>query len=197
MFSAPWLAPLLAAFVGGALAGFSITLALLSMRRRIVSRELEKRTLYVRWLAGRVVLSRATLSLVAAMRALKTNGEAATLRDLRIAEAQRSRSAWFLARRQLDRASVALQAWYTSQGDERSIIMEDRSAVMMRQATDGADAELAQLVQTLRELDAAAKETMRQALSPRPSALWSTMCRSMALTAAPFRKVLQQWSAQP
>lgn len=197
MFSEPWLAPLVAAFAGGALAGFSITLAWLSAYRRSTDHQREKRRLHARWLAGRVVLSRASISLVAAMRALRTNGETSGLQDLRMAETQRCRSAWSAARRELDRASAAMQAWYAAEGERIVLELNDRCAALVRQAIDGGEPEAAQLVQTMRDLDAAGEDMVRRALAPREALLWTVVRKIWRQCAATVTSIVRGWSAPP
>lgn len=194
MPSAPWLAPLLAAFVAGLLAGFSITLAMTNVIRRTRCHAQELRAKSVRWLAARIVLSRATISLVSAMRALKKPPENSEFSSLRLAEAQRARAAWFSARRELDRAAASLECWYYSHGERQPFVTDDPGIAALRQAIDGDDAAAAQLVQSLRAADEAARAAIQQSLMPDFSPCSRLVRSAVRLTLAPFGKVLQSWS---
>lgn len=194
MPSAPWLAPLLAAFVAGLLAGFSITLAMANVIRRTRSHAQERHARSVRWLAARIVLSRATISLVSAMRALKKPPENSELSSLRLAEAQRARAAWFSARRELDRAATSLECWYYAHDERQPIVTAEVNAGAMRRAIDGDEAAAAQLMQSLRAADEAARTAILQSLMPEVSPCSRLVRSAVRLILAPFGKVLQSWS---
>lgn len=195
MPSAPWLAPLLAAFVAGTLAGFSITLAMVTVIGRLRAAAHGRRAESVRWLAARIVFSRETISLLAAMRALKTGGESAALQKLRMAEAQRARAAWFAARRELDRAAAALEGWYAAHGECR-IFVTDETDGAIRKAIEGDDAAAARMVHSLRAADAAAREWVHAALRPKEALFISLARDAIKMAVAPFRGVLRAWSAR-
>lgn len=66
---------------------------------------------YAHWLGARITITRASISFVAAFRALALErGDGAAL-ALRRDEAQRTRAAWCAAQRELDRAEAMLVAW--------------------------------------------------------------------------------------
>lgn len=185
--------PLLTAFTAGALAGFAITMTVLALRGRAELRNKEKRIVHVRWYAARRVLSRATLSLAAAMRALRQEGGGAPYRDLRLAEAQRARVAWWAARREMDRAAAALEGWYAAQAANASLPGGDIDNGCLRRAVDGDDAELARLVQALHHADAAAEEWLRQTLAPRKSTRLPGLLGAGRRVFIPFRGVWNHW----
>lgn len=195
MPSAPWLAPLLAAFVAGALAGLSITLAMVTVIGRLRTAAHGLRAESVRWLAARIVFSRETISLLAAMRALKTGGESAALQKLRMAEAQRARAAWFAARREMDRAAAALEGWYAAHGECR-IFVNDETDRVIREAIEGDEAAVARIVHSLRAADAAAREWVHAALLPKEALFISLARDAIKMVIAPFRSVMRAWSAR-
>ncbi len=88
---------------------------------------------YAGWLAARTILSRASISFVSAFRSLAVEPVQSNYAALRSAEAQRARSAWSDALKELDRAEAALIIW---SGRPRSIFRAAPSAWLISLSSD-------------------------------------------------------------
>ena len=91
----------------------AVTLAVVIAERRFRKADqcVRRREAYASWLAARMTLSRASISFVSAFRALATEPIESKYAALRSAEAQRARSAWTDALKELDRTEAALIIW--------------------------------------------------------------------------------------
>jgi hypothetical protein len=96
--------------VFGAAAGAAVAAAIIAWSRRGTSRRMRYDDAFAQWLAAWMNLSRTSVSLVAAFRALAAEGHDSEYFSLRQDEAQRARAAWCDAMRELDRAEAGLVA---------------------------------------------------------------------------------------
>ena len=152
--------------VGGVTGGVVVVGGLI-IARRLRSRERDRSAAYARWLAARLSLSRASIALVTAFRALHDEREGRRepddsdtgIRDaprgrLRIEEAQRARAAWHDARRRLDAAQATVLVRTGSGRVWNTLIRFDRiEGAEIEGAIRGDGSALPRLVTRLRRLD--------------------------------------------
>ena len=135
-------------------------------RREEHARRLEA---YARWLAARLTLTRASISFVAAFRALEARRHESTFLPMRQDEAQRARCVWCDAVREHDQAMASLLVW----SGEPSLIerlggLDPVTADVLRKAIDGDADSFDKLVRQLRATDRSALELTRSATTARP-----------------------------
>jgi hypothetical protein len=162
-----------AGLVGGLIG--AIVIAVLQTRRQdrfgVKARRIDA---YARWLAARLALSRASLSFVSAFRVLAAEPRDSTYFALRTEEAQRVRSQWCDAVREVDLAEATLIAWAEDPSLPLRLEQFDRVGVgALRRAVAGSDEDVDALVNRLHESDQRAAEFVGQAtghlLSDRPA----------------------------
>ncbi len=149
---------------------------------------------YARWLAARLTLSRASLSFVAAFRALAAERRESTYFSLRTEEAQRARALWCETSRDLDLTEATLLTTISDSGFPAQIgALERVSAEVLRAAINGAPAAFDGLVQQLRAADQRAVEFARAAAasSRRGGSPWRGR---LGLFARPIQSVVHRWS---
>jgi hypothetical protein len=149
---------------------------------------------YARWLAARLTLSRASLSFVAAFRALAAERRESTFFPLRTEEAQRARALWCETSRDLDLAEATLLTTISDSGFPAQIgALERVSAEVLRAAINGDPAAFDGLVQQLRAADQRAVEFARNATVNARRCGWSWRER-LRLLARPIQSVVDRWS---
>lgn len=141
----------------GAAVGAAVAALILARRERRHDREQRITDAYARWLAGRLTLSRASLSFVAAFRSLAAERPDSVYFQLRTDEVQRARADYCDAMRELDRAEADLIAW-NNHSHMRDQLGRFRrvGAGELRTAINGTAAEVNRLRAVLREADVAA-----------------------------------------
>lgn len=152
-----------------ALAGLAIGIAaaLLIAARKDRNAELHIRRTdaYAQWLAAQTTLTRTSMSLVAAFRALAAETEESKYYSLRQDEAQRARSHWCEAMHELDLAEAALVAWSTDPDIRTKLDRFERvTAEALRAAIDGGDTEVETLRQRLHRSDEGAAAFVRASM---------------------------------
>ncbi|MFH1111241.1 MAG: hypothetical protein V1790_18895 [Planctomycetota bacterium] len=148
---------------------------------------------YARWLAARLTLSRASLSFVAAFRALAAERRESTYFPLRTEEAQRARALWCETSRDLDLAEATLMTMISDSGFQAQMAASERvSAEVLRTAINGAPATFDGLVQQLRAADQRAVEFARAAAasSRRGGSAWREW---LGLLTKPIQSVVDRW----
>lgn len=149
------------AFAGLAI-GVAVTLLIAVRKDRSAELHIRRTDAYAQWLAAWTTLTRASRSFVAAFRALAAEDQDSKYYALRQDEAQRSRSAWYEATRDLDRAEAALVAWSPDPEIRTKLAdFEIIPAETLRTAVNGGTKEMEKLVQRLQSLDERAAEFVR------------------------------------
>jgi len=149
------------AFAGLAI-GVAVTMLIVVRKDRNAELHIRRTDAWAEWLAARTTLTRASISFVAAFRALAAESEDSKYYGLRQDEAQRARSAWYEAMRELDRCEAALVAWSIDPNIRSQLDKFERvSADALRSAVDGGESELAEFKDRLHRLDGRAVEFVR------------------------------------
>ena len=148
---------LLSGVVGAALAA-----ALMRKREACEADHARAAEACVRWLAARLTLSRASVSFIAAFRALAAERRDSAYFPLRVEEAQRSRALWSEASGDLDLAEATLIAGIHDPATQQRLAGFDRvAAEALRSAVHGDQAAAEALVQQLRTADHRAIDFVR------------------------------------
>ena len=149
---------------------------------------------YVRWLAARLTLSRASVSFVAAFRALAAERRESAYFSLRSEEAQRARAFLCEAASALDLAEATLITTISDPNLQTQIASFERcTAEALRTAINGDQATVDALVQQLRAADQRAVELVRATTASirRNTSSW---CERLGLLARPIQSVVDRWS---
>jgi hypothetical protein len=149
---------------------------------------------HAQWLSARMTLSRASTSFVAAFRALAAERPDSEYMSLRREEAQRTRSAWWEAMRDLDHAEAMLLVWSGDPTIHERLARFDRvGPEALRNAINGGQAEVDKLTQRFRDADARAAEFVR--LAAAGTRTRQSMIRKMlALIANYAASIVDHWS---
>ncbi|RME41008.1 MAG: hypothetical protein D6788_02150, partial [Planctomycetota bacterium] len=143
-------------------AGAGIALSVSRYRFRIRAEE-QRREAWTRWLAGRLALSRAVLSLAAAMRALRGLDRTDPLWNLHREELRRARRAVRRARSRTEQAEAALIARINDDEIvERLRRLPCPSSETLRRAAEGSASDWHALREELRRLDDQAVELVHR-----------------------------------
>ena len=170
----------LAVALFSASAGAVVAGVIAARRDRFAELRMRRTDAYALWLGARRTLTRASLSFVAAFRAVAAQTRRKDVETLRHEEAQRTRTAWFEAMRELDQAEAGLVVWSDDPSVRRHL---DRfppvKPEMLREAIDGSVKTVAQLARLLREDDDRAVQFVLMATArtrPRdlPGSVWLT-----------------------
>jgi len=178
------------ALLAGLLIGAGAVRSSAARRARIEQSRRDRLDAYAGWLAARRSLSRASISLVAAFRALAAERPDAPLFSLRTAEAQRCRAAWCNGVRDLDLAEAALlvrcRTW--------RVTLDRAGADVLQAAIDGSDAEVRALVASLQAADRQVEETVRGVLEVEfaPAHRHAVLARLAQLSAG-IKNVTDRW----
>jgi len=149
------------AFAGLAI-GVAVTLLIVVRKDRNAELHIRRTDACGQWLAARTILTRASISFVAAFRAMAAESEDSKYYGLRQDEAQRVRSDWCEAMREVDRCEAALVAWSLDPNIRSKLDRFERvSADALRSAVDGSEVELAEFKKRLHHLDNRAVEFVR------------------------------------
>jgi hypothetical protein len=155
---------LLAVAVFAASGGAALAAVIAARRDRLAELRMRRHEAYAAWLAARWTLTRASLSFVAAFRTLAAKARRPDLETLRHEEAQRTRSAWSDAMRELDRAQAALITWSDDPSIDRQLMrFATATPEMLREAINGTAQNVAQLAHKLRQEDERAAQFVRRA----------------------------------
>ena len=190
---------LLAGLFGG-VAGAVLVGVIISARRAwIAQRRKEQIDAYAGWLAARLTLSRACGLFVTAFRALAAEPRESVYFSLRMEEAQRARTQWCDAVRQLDLAEATLLAWAADPSVvQQCAPLDCIDAGALRQAINGTEGDADRLFQQLRRADRVAIDRARKAtadIQARGSLrTWGAM---LARTTAHLESIVSHWSARP
>lgn len=137
-----------------------VMLGALATSHRVRGAELRRRRLeaYANWLAAQRTLSGASLSFVAAFRALACEARESHHLPLRTTEAQRSRALWCEAVRRLDQAEAELLV-FSGDREIKSRLLEFNRITPeeLRGAIDGGPSDAARVAERLRDSDARAE----------------------------------------
>lgn len=140
------------------------TLVILMRRDRHAEVRLRRVDAYAQWLAGRKAVTRASLSFLAAFRALAAERRDSQYFSLRRDEAQRTRAAWSDSMRELDRAEAALLAWSADPSIHEKLAQLKRvSPEALHKAISGHQQDVDQLTRQLRAEDQDAAKLVRAA----------------------------------
>lgn len=174
----------------------TVALAVVIALRRLrkADRYVRRREAYASWLAARMTLSRASISFVSAFRSLAAEPVESKYAALRSAEAQRARSAWTGALKELDGAEAALIIW---SGDPK---MRDVLATLgraqpaaLRAAINGDRSDVELLARTVHEQLQAVHTMVDEAMTD--ANFSSCSARTLVLRATLFAQgVVDQWS---
>lgn len=182
-----------AAVAGGAV-GSAVTV-LYGHRARRASIRRKDRNLLARWLSARLTVSRASLSLVSALRSLAGEPRHASFHRLRIREVQRARGYWCRAVRELDRAESACIAWSVGPADLSPFQPQERiGANALRVAMDGDEADVQRLVQSLTTGDQAAIRYVHSFVQQRNIARRRRLRTWAAGFLAEVQLIVDQWA---
>ena len=150
---------------------------------------------YARWLAGRLTLSRASVSFVAAFRALGAEPRGSAYFSLRAEEAQRARACWGDAVREVDVAEAALLVWDQSPTLPGQLACLPRvEARELRATIDGDEANVDEFAQRMRAADQAAILFVRRQTAPPNSAGAPTFARLVIRTARQIQSIVDRWA---
>jgi len=180
----------------GVAVGTALALHLTSRGSQSVARHGSLADRHARWLAARLTVSRASLSFVAAFRALAAERRDSIHLTLRTEEAQRARAHWCEAMRELDLAQAAMIAHGEIDPQLESLFGSSPvGGALLRQAVNGDEREVARLVQRLGEADRASVDFVRSIAACRDSAGWQDRCRRRVNQAvALVGLIINRWS---
>lgn len=170
----------LAVALFSASAGAVVAGVIAARRDRIAELRMRRANAYALWLGARLTLTRASLSFVAAFRAVTAQTRRKDVATLRHEEAQRTRAAWFEAMRELDHAEAGLVVWSGDPSVRRHLErFPPVKPEKLREAIDGSVNTVAQLARVLREDDDRAAQFVLLATArfhPRglPGSAWLT-----------------------
>lgn len=144
--------------------GVVLTAMIAAGRDRMAGIRARRMDAYARWLAARWTLTRASISFVAAFRALAAENRKSDYFGLRRHEAQRARSAWCDAIQELDCAEAALVTW-SADPSIREHLAQFQAVPpdTLREAINSTQEDVDRLSQRLREADGHAAEFVRAA----------------------------------
>ena len=180
----------------GGLAGAALVGVMLRRHRDAHARRVRRVEAFTRWLAARMTLSRASVSFVAAFKALAAAPPDSIHFPLRMEEAQRVRAQWSEATRELDLAEASLRAWMDSSGERKRLAAFDRiGADRLRAAIDGDEREVDQLLQALSCADRSAIEFFEQVVEASDNAgRGAVFVDLLSGTATQVGRVVDGWS---
>ncbi len=184
---------LIAVLIGGA-AGGAVG-AMLARGRNDRARQRHRAAeAYARWLAARWTMSRASLSFVAAFRALAAERRESINFSLREQEAQRARADWCETMRELDRAEAEIAVLEPASITRRRPGPGRPDADELRAAIQADSAAVEAFRQRLEAEDAQAAAFVRAAFAPP-----ARTAPALQLACAPLefaRRVVERWSAR-
>ncbi|MBU0716679.1 MAG: hypothetical protein KJ749_00385 [Planctomycetes bacterium] len=150
---------------------------------------------YSRWLAGCLTLSRASVSFIAAFRALGAEPRSSAYFSLRAEEAQRARAYWGDAMRELDVAEAALLVWDQSPSLPAELARFPRvEARELRVTIDGDETDMDEFAQKMRAADEAAVRFVQRETAPPNSAGGPTLARLILRTAKQLQSIVHRWA---
>jgi hypothetical protein len=189
---------LTAGLIGG-LVGAVLMAAITLRRNREGQRSQDTIAAYAEWLAARLALSRACGSFVAAFRSLAIEPRDGPNLALRTQEAQRARSQWCDAMRDLDLAEAALLAGGLRLPSDGKEHFSDRmNPDALRRAINGDFYEVNTLHQELRRSDRQAIEHIQRVAADLDPRGRSSVCRRILSRAEKrFESIISGWSAPP
>lgn len=174
----------------------ALCLAALASRRlrHNASWQRRRREVFVAWLANWMTVSRTSASFVVAFRALASEPANSANHALRREEAQRARSDWCSAMRELDRAEAALIVWCDDPEARAHLARFDRvKPIMLQAAIDGDARDVQQLLAELQSQTASVQAFVVHWISDCPSRRGSARERIVRVLAFANR-VIEQWS---
>ena len=183
----------------GVVAGATITILVTSRALHGTERRGQRVDVYTRWLGARLTASRASLSFVAAFRALAAERRDSVYFALRTDEAQRARGYWCDAIRQLDLAEAALIAFgavgpEVNPCDQFFRIGPDA----LRRAINGDEIDVDALAQDLHRADRAAIDYVRHAVAGgKMRAGKRGFDHLLATTGKRLKAIVDHWSDAP
>ena len=180
----------------GVAVGAALALHLASRSSQTVARRTDLADRHTRWLAARLTVSRASLSFVAAFRALAAERGDSIHLTLRTEEAQRARAHWCDAMREVDLAQAAMIAHGEIDPQlEARFESPPVSGALLRQAINGDEREVARLVKRLGEADRASVDLVRSIAARRDSLGWQDRCRRrVSQSIALAESIINRWS---
>lgn len=184
----------------GASAGVGVGMLLMARLMRSRHGERSSSDAYAKWLAARFTHSRASVSFVAAFRALASEAGDAPNLQLRIEEAQRARADWIESVRLLDRAdSLVIASTLDPALPGRLRAFRPVGVGELRAAIDGPMIVVDRFRRTLREADEAAIDFMLSELS---NGSWHSGMRQVVSAgvlrgASRVGGLIDRWSSAP
>jgi hypothetical protein len=169
-------AALLGGVIGAVVASWST-----AIRRRADALSVRRADAYAQWLAARVTLTRASLSFVSSFRALAVERNDSPNLPLRREEAQRTRTAWSDAVRELDRAEAALLVWSHDPKVRTKLVDLGRPTPRrLQEAIDGDGRQVRALFAQMHQADERAAEFAQQVAAGlhRPSSVGQVVRQS-------------------
>lgn len=181
----------------GVVAGIAVTAASAVRRGRATELRIRQVDAYASWLAAWTTLSRASMSFVAAFRALAAERRDADYFSLRCEEAQRARAAWCDAIRDLDRTEALLIAWSEDPSIREQLARFERVPPdVLRAAIDGDSSGVDEFARRFREADDRAVALLCTATAKTRS--HQPAARKLAARAATYAEtIIDRWSKAP
>ncbi len=178
----------------GVVVGTTIAV-LVSERRQSSGRRTRLSEAYTLWLAARLTASRASLSFVAAFRALGAERADSVYLPLRTDEAQRARAYWCDAMQKLDLAEAALVALGANDSNRAPAGQFLRVGPdALRRTINGDETDVDRLAQYLHTADRNAIDFVRSVVGAGKAAPRDTALRSLFVqTARRLRAIVDRW----
>lgn len=177
----------------GVATGAAVAAAIIAWSRRRTARRMRCDDAFARWLAAWMNLSRTSASLIAAFRALATEGHNSEYFSLRQDEAQRARAAWCDAMRELDRAEAGLVARSASPMRADLARFVRVSPAALRAAINGNQRDVDALVQQLGRTTTRAAEFV-EATAIGERSVQSPVREFLTRAATRVQAIVRSWS---
>ncbi|UCE58645.1 MAG: hypothetical protein JSU63_14520 [Phycisphaerales bacterium] len=185
---------ILSALLGAGVAGLIIALR---VSQQSGDREAQQIEAYARWLAACLAVSRASLSFVAAFRALAAERRESAYFELRKDEAQRARAHWCDVLGELDRAEAVLRVWHAARpGHYRCAEFHRVRPDVLRSVINGTQGDFDRLSEMLRNADKLAVEFACAAAKHITARRRNRVVERFHQTACEVKRVVDGWGSK-